>query len=95
MEHTLETLTKYSEQDWTLELEMNKDSMLHIGKKFIDYKTGVTGVREALEKYFEKTMRSIRSGIPEVTSSSADDKTDYSFQADPNAQWTCRNCRVL
>jgi hypothetical protein len=79
LERTLETLTKYSELDWTQELDYNKDGVLHIGKKFVDYKTKVNSVREALEKYFNKTMTSIANGIPEVAKSTTDDDTDYNF----------------
>lgn len=49
LERTLETLTRYSEQSWRDQLEYNKDGLLHVGKKFIDFKTKVNSVREALE----------------------------------------------
>jgi hypothetical protein len=52
-------------------LEHNSAGEIHLGDKFFDLKSQITSLSLSMEKNFNKTLRSIQLGIPEV---SADEK---------------------
>jgi hypothetical protein len=79
LERDLEQLNKLSEAKWLSYLEFDGHGKLHLGERFIQFKMEVTSLRETLERHFNKTMKSIQQGIPEVKDDGKADKSDYNF----------------
>ena len=71
------------------------DGNLHIGKNFINFKTKGNSLRDALEKYFNNTLKGISKTIPEIPLEEANDDTDYAFLRNSYDNWTCVFCTFL
>jgi hypothetical protein len=77
LEASLEKLNRRNEEDWSKYLEvdeincnlfylLNDGIELMIGKRFLDFKSEVISLKNAVENHFSRVISQIEAGLPEV-----------------------------
>jgi hypothetical protein len=95
LERSLEKLNHLNDQNWLDYTETDINGKINLTKKFYEYKQQSVGLRETLERHYDKTIKDIKAGLPdvEVSEDSSDDE-DYNFKDDGKGEWSCIECHV-